>query len=475
MTEPYENSQSANDVLAYALARMPKTIEKLKGYLTVPSISCEKGHSEDVRRLAAWVHSDLQALGLHSRLLELDQAHPLVAAELSASGDARPTVLLYGHLDVQPVINERWTTPPHEAHVHDGRLYARGAADDMGGWVSHMAAIEAWLSVRGSLPVNVKLIIEGEEEVGSPNLTRYMDAYPEAFLADLMVLTDGENPSDEIPGLTVSLRGVFKVEVSCESLEADVHSGLWGNMAPDPGNALVLLLSRLLDERGRMRLGRMDHPEPVRRGLAQVPLSSGLIREAIRAVDGVVPLPLDGRSAAEWLWRQPAVTILSTTLPRPSDHKNAVRARAAATLSIRLAPGQTASSMMDLLQSELLVDPPGGVKVSLRELPGGGQSWLCQPQGDEFEAANRAYEASWGRPLYPIGLGGTIPLVSIFSERYPGVPLILNGVLDPMSGAHGPDESLHLDVFAKTIAATVQLFDELARVGSGPAGGAHHH
>jgi acetylornithine deacetylase/succinyl-diaminopimelate desuccinylase-like protein len=325
-----------------------------------------------------------------------------------------------------------------------------------------MAAIEAWLSVRGSLPVNVKLVIEGEEEIGSPNLARYMDEYPDAFFADLMVLTDGENPSDEIPGLTVSLRGVFKVELSCESLEADAHSGLWGNMAPDPGNALVSLLSRLLDQHGRMRLGRMVLPEPVQQSLAQVPLSCRVIREAIRAVEGVEPLPLDGRSAAEWLWRQPAVTILSTTLPRPSHHKNAVRARAAATLSIRLAPGQGASQMMNLLQAELLRDPPGGVKVSLRELPNGGESWLCEPQGDAYEAASRAYQKSWGRPLYPIGLGGTIPLVSIFSGRYPGVPLILNGVLDPKSGAHGPDESLHLGVFAKTIAATVQLFNELA-------------
>src|SRR5690606_16294450 len=152
--------------------------------------------------------------------------------------------------------------PPHEPVVKNGRLYARGAADDMGGWVSHLAALEAYLQVTSTLPVNVKLVIEGEEEIGSPNLERYMDAYPEMFDADVMVLTDCENPSVDMPGLTVSLRGLLEVEVKCEALSADVHSGLWGNMVPDSGNALVLLLSRLLDKDGRLALARMEVPEP---------------------------------------------------------------------------------------------------------------------------------------------------------------------------------------------------------------------
>lgn len=448
-------------VRRHAEFAMPATIERLKGYLTVPSISSDPRYHEDVRRLAAWVRSDLEALGLRARLLELDGALPLVAAERRKLGAGLPTVLLYGHLDVQPVENERWTTPPHEPHLRGGRLYARGAADDKGGWVSHLAAIEAWLSVVSDLPINVKLVIEGEEEIGSPNIGRYMEVFPEAFTADLMVLTDGENPSEEIPGLTVSLRGVFKLEVCCESLEADVHSGIWGNVVPDPGNSLILLLSRLLDRQGRLNVGRIELEPPVRASLEQAPLSSQVIREATRMVDGVVPLPLDGRSAAEWLWRQPAVTVLSTTLPRPSEHKNAVRGRASATLSIRLAPGQTVKDMMALLEPELLRDPPGGVRVTLRTLPNSGSSWLHEPSGPTFEAANRAYQASWGRPLCPVGLGGTIPLVTLLSERYPGVPLILNGVLDPKSGAHGPDESLDLGVFTKTVIATVHLFAEL--------------
>ncbi len=452
-------------VKSHALSCLPATMQRLASYLAIPAISCDEAHEPDVHRLAERIAADVVALGFSNcRVLQLDGAHPLVAAEWLGAGVDKPTLLIYGHFDLQPVKGEPWSHPPHVPHIENGRLYARGSADDMGGWVSHLAALEAWLSVVGQLPLNVKLVIEGEEEIGSPNLERYMDAHPEAFEADVMVLTDCENPSPDIPGLTTSLRGIYEVELVCEALSSDVHSGLWGNMVPDAGNALILLLARLLDGNTRLNLGRMTVPEADAERLHDVPLTDDVVRQGGHLLDGVDPLPLEGRSAAEWLWRQPAVTVLSTTFPTRDNHKNAVRGRASAVLSIRVAPGQKHSEIRAALEAVLLRDAPGGVKVSLSDRPGWGESWLYQPRGPAFAAADRAYEQAWGRPLLPIGIGGSIPFVALFGRRYAKLPLILNGVLDPMSGAHGPDESLHLGVFEKAIAANVHLLDELSRV-----------
>ena len=451
-----------DEVCRFARKRLPDTIERLSGYLRYPAISCDPEHFDDLRSLACKIRDDLETLGFaRARVLELDGALPCVAAEKLDAGSDRPCVLIYGHLDLQPVKGEPWRTPPHEATEKSGRLYARGSGDDMGGWVSHLAAVEAWLSVAGALPCNVKLLIEGEEEIGSPNLERFMDAYPEAFESDVMVLTDCDNPSTEIPGLTTSLRGLLELEVACEALEADVHSGLWGNVAPDASTALIKVLARIIDDDGRLALGRVEVPKAWRAAAQAVPLTEAVVRKGAHLVDGVAPLPEHGRPFAEWAWRQPALTILSTTLPTPEREKNAIRQSAAATLSIRVAPGQTRDELKALVSDTLLHDPPGGVKIGVTERAGAADSWLYTPQGPAFDAADRAYTKAWGRPLVQIGIGGSIPFVALFGRRYGHLPLILNGVLDPESSIHGPNESMHLGVFEKAIAANVYLLDEL--------------
>jgi acetylornithine deacetylase/succinyl-diaminopimelate desuccinylase-like protein len=450
------------DVARFAESRLEATLGKLRGYLAHPAISSAPAHAPDVRALAARVRDDLAALGLrNARLLELEGALPCVAAERIESPD-RPTLLIYGHLDLQPVEGEDWTSPPHEATERNGRLYARGAADDMGGWVSHLAAIEAWLTVAGELPCNVRLLIEGEEEIGSPNLERFMDAYPEAFDADVMVLTDCENPSPEIPGLTTSLRGLLEIELTVEALASDVHSGLWGNLVPDSAIVLMQLVARLVDEDGRLRLGRCEVPEAWRAAAWDVPLGPDVVRRGARLLEGVSPLPNRGRPPAEWVWRQPAITILSTTLPQSGSEKNAVRRRASCVLSVRVAPGQDGDDLFALIRDELLRSPPGGARVRVEKRGKTARSWLYEPKGEAFAAADRAYRTAWGRPLLQVGVGGTIPFVALFGRRYGDRPLILNGVMDPETGAHGPDESLHLGVFRKAILANVYLYAELA-------------
>jgi len=458
---------SVETVAKHAEAAFEETLAELVEYLKIPAISCEPEHYDDVERLALLVRDRLRELEFDAELRKLDGALPLVFASKRCSRADAPTLLIYGHLDLQPVRGEKWSTPPHEAVRKLGpdgeRLYARGAADDMGGWVSHLAAIRAWLEVGGELPLHVKLILEGEEEIGSPNLERYMDAFPEDFSSDAMVLTDCENPSVDLPGLTTSLRGLYEVDVVCRALTSDVHSGLWGNMAPDVSNALVHALARLTDEQGRPTFARCEVSTAFLESAKKIPLSDETIHQGAHLLSDVSVLPGEGKSAAEWLWRQPALTVLSTTLPRPTEHKNALRAEARASLSIRIPPGKKKEDLRAALEGKLLGAPPAGVKLELEESEGSAESWLYEPQGPAFAAADRAYEKAWGSPLAQIGIGGSIPFVALFGRRYSHLPLILNGVMDPQTGAHGPDESLHLGVFRKAILANVYLYDELSR------------
>jgi acetylornithine deacetylase/succinyl-diaminopimelate desuccinylase-like protein len=450
-------------VAARAAAQLETTLARLGEYLRFPAISSDPAHAKDVRALAARIAKDLAELGFaNARVLDLPDALPSVAAEWM-NKPGLPTVLIYGHLDLQPVKNEPWDTDPHTLVKKGERIFARGAADDMGGWVSHLAAISAWLEVAGELPCNIRLFIEGEEEIGSPNLERFMDAFPEAFASDVMVLTDCENPSPTLPGLTVSLRGLLEVELTCESLKSDVHSGLWGNLLPDPSIALMMLVARLVDDDGRLALGRQDVPKAWSDDAWNVPLTDHVIRSAGRLIDGVDRLPDHGRPPAEWVWRQPAVTVLSTSLPQPGHEKNAIRTKASAVLSFRVAPGQTGDELYALIEQKL-ANPPGGVKLTLTRRGKPGHSWLYTPKGPAFEAADRAYTRAWGRGLLQIGVGGTIPFVALFGRRFGDLPLILNGVMDPETGAHGPNESMHLGVFEKAILANVHLYAELAEV-----------
>lgn len=455
------------DVSCLALAAegaVEPSLERLGRYLAFAPISSDPAAAPRLVELAHVLRDDLAALGLsRARVLELPNAHPCVAAEWMGAGPGAPTVLVYGHFDVQPVKGESWDTEPHTLVRKGERVYGRGSADDMGGWLSHLVAIEAWLKETGALPCNLKLLLEGEEEIGSPNLERFMDAYPDAFESDAMVLTDCENPSVEIPGLTVSLRGLLEIEVSVTSAKSDVHSGLWGNIVPDPAMTLVALLGRLVDEDGRLKLARRAIDPAWLESSHDVPLTPDVIRTGARLEDGVLPLPNRGLSPAAWAWRQPAVTLLSTTFPAPGSEKNAIRKSASAKLSLRIAPGQTSRELFDAVRAELTHDVPGGLTVALKESPGAASSWDYVAAGPAFDAADRAYEAAWGRAPLRIGVGGSIPFVALFGKRFSRLPLVLNGVIDPETGAHGPNESMHLGVYAKTIKANVHLYDELGR------------
>ena len=441
---------------------------RLGRYLSFAPISSEAEATPRLVALAETLKNDLTTAGLdRARVLTLPGAHPCVAAEWLKAGPSAPTILIYGHFDVQPVKGEAWSTEPHTLVRKGDRLYGRGSADDMGGWLSHFVAIEAWMKETSGLPCNVKMLLEGEEEIGSPNLERFMDTFPDAFESDAMVLTDCENPSTEIPALTVSLRGLLEVELTVSSATMDVHSGLWGNLVPDPAMALITLIARLTDEDGRLKLARRPVDPTWLESSKDFPLDAAVIHSGARLLDGVQPLPDRGMTASAWVSRQPAVTVLSTTFPAPGNEKNAVRKSCSAKLSLRIAPGQTSDELFAAIATELERDVPGSAKVTLTKLPGAASSWDYVATGPAFDAVDRAYEKSWGRAPLRMGLGGSIPFVALFGKRFSRLPLVLNGVIDPETGAHGPDESMHIGVYEKTVQANVYLYSELATLPKG--------
>lgn len=443
------------------------SFSRLAKYLSFAPISSDPEAANRLVALAEVLKADLTSSGLtNARVLQLPNAHPCVAAEWTGAGPNAATILIYGHFDVQPVKGETWTTEPHALVRKGDRLYGRGAADDMGGWLSHLVAIEAWLKETHGLPCNLKILLEGEEEIGSPNLERYMDAFPDAFASDAMVLTDCENPSTDIPALTVSLRGLLEVEVSVTSAHSDVHSGLWGNIVPDPAMTLIALLSRLVDADGRLRLARRPVDSAWLAGSRDMPLTADVIRSGARLAEGVTPLPDRDLSPAAWVARQPAVTVLSTTFPAPGAEKNAIRKSSSAKLSFRVAPGQTSDELFTAIEQELRRDVPGGLAVTLTKLAGAASSWDYVAAGPAFDAVDRAYKQTWGRAPLRMGLGGSIPFVALFGRRFSRLPLILNGVIDPETGAHGPDESMHIGVYTKTVKANVHLYAELGSAGA---------
>lgn len=229
--------------------------------------------------------------------------------------------------------------------------------------------------------------------------------------------------------------------------------------------ALMRLVARITDEDGRLAIGRVEVDAARVKAGMNVPMPEAAIREGAHLRADVAPLPARGRSPAEWLWWQPAVTVVATTLPTPDKKKNALRRKASAILSIRVAPGQRPEALQALISAELLRDAPGGVHVTVVPRGSNSESWLYEPKGAAFDAADRAYQASWGHPLVRVGIGGSIPFVALFGRRFSELPLILNGVIDPLTTAHGPNESLDLRVFRKAVAANVHLFAELGALG----------
>jgi cysteinylglycine-S-conjugate dipeptidase len=467
------------DVRAALDARMPVHRADLEDLVRIPSVSADPGAAAEVRRSAEAVRDLLAARGFDGpRLLELEGAHPAVYAEHLGAGGAAPTVLLYAHHDVQPTGElAAWTTPPWEPTERAGRLYGRGAADDKAGVLVHVAAVDAWLQARGSLPVNVKVVVEGEEETGSEHLADFLATYGDLLRADVIVLTDSVNWKVGVPSITYLLRGLVDCDVEVRALDHALHSGMYGGPVPDPLTGLVKLLAALSDDRGAISVPGFgdDVREPTAAERARI-AALDFDEEAFRDEAGLLAgVELGGDPDAhvlERLWMRPSLTIIGLDAAPVATSSNTIAASARARVSARLAPGQDPERARDVLCGWLAAHSPWGLHTTVT--PGAAAGAFVsdpsvEPARSAFAAAGVALEAAYGSAVVHVGIGGTIPFVEPFARALADTdgnpaPALLLGVEDPDTRAHGIDESLHLGDWRNACLGEAYLFATLAAV-----------
>jgi acetylornithine deacetylase/succinyl-diaminopimelate desuccinylase-like protein len=443
-------------------------VEDLSTLVRIPSVSASGFDPGQVVLSAKAVADLLRRRGLENvELLTLEEGvAPYVYGDWMHATD-KPTVLFYAHHDVQPPGRDAvWKTRPFEATLgSDGRLYGRGAADDKAGIVAHTAMVWSWLEAQGKLPVNVKVIIEGEEEIGSPHLYDFLNRYRDKLAADVMVLTDAGNWDTGIPALTTLLRGIVTVEIEVRALEGPLHSGMWGGPVPDPTMALVRMLASLTDASGRIAVpGVYDDVRPLsakeRQEFERLPTSEAEFRRQARVLPGVELL---GKWINPWepIWRQPALAINAFQAASREQAANIICDTAWARVGIRIVPDQDPAKVQKQLLDHLKKQEPWGMRVEYKAEHYAGW-WMTEPVGPVFDKARRALQLGYGKEPLMMGCGGSIPFVDPFARALGGVPALLVGVEDPYTNAHAENESLHLGDFEKAVASQIHLLALLA-------------
>ncbi|MBY0440708.1 MAG: dipeptidase [Mycobacteriaceae bacterium] len=432
-------------------AVLPSVRRDLEELVRIPSVWADPARRGEVQRSAQAVANLLSQAGFDDVCIVSEGGAPAVIARHPAPPGA-PTVLLYAHHDVQPEGDYGcWRSPPFEPTERDGRLYGRGSADDKAGIATHLAAFRAH---QGRPPVGVTVFVEGEEESGSPTLHRLLAVHRDALAAEVIVIADADNWSVDIPALTVSLRGVVDCVVEVATLEHGLHSGLWGGVVPDALGALVRLLASLHDDDGNVAVAglhestapALDYPAE------RVRTESGLL-------DGVTPI--GSGSATQRLWAKPAITVIGIDAPSIATASNTLTARARAKISMRVAPGGDAEAQLHALRVHLAQHTPWGAQVSvtLGEI---GQPYAIDASGPVYDAARAALRQAWGVAPVESGIGGTIPFIAEFAAAFPQAKILVTGVEDPDTQAHGSNESLHLGVLERAAIAEALLLAYLA-------------
>lgn len=456
--------------LGYLDAHLDDFKRTLVDLSRIPGVSAAGYPPEEVRRSAEAVADVLRAAGVENvRILEVEGAHPYVYGDWLHRPGA-PTILLYGHHDVQPEgRHERWLSPPFEPTERNGRLYGRGTADDKAGVMAHVAAVEAYLKSGAGVPCNVKFIIEGEEEIGSGNLGRFLEQYHEMMAADFIVLSDTANFDTGVPALTYQLRGIVQLDVEVQCLDHPVHSGMWGGPVPDPVQVLCKLIAGLTDKNGKLDIPGL-YEMVAKPGKAQLkriralPFNEAKFKKEAGLMKGMSLGGEKGYSVYEQLWTRPSLTVIAFEARQFQGSSNQIIDAARARLSLRTVPNVDGNKAAALLKKKLLADPPYGAKVTvsasrLNVTPW----WTTDPEGPAFEAARRALKAGFKKETAMIGAGGSIGFVQPFADALGGAPCLLMGVEDPQCNAHSENESLHLGDWVKCMRSAVYLYDELSR------------
>ncbi len=439
-----------DDIKAAVAADFPRTQSELEAMVQIPSVSAPGYDASQVRRSAEYVASLLRDSGaVDVRLLELDGAHPAVYGYKAGPANA-PTVLLYAHHDVQPPGPDSiWDTPPFEPVERDGRLYGRGTADDKCGIATHLST----LRVLENLPVNVKIFIEGEEEIGSEHLVDFLDAYAETLASDVIVIADAGNWRIGTPALATSLRGLVDCTVTVRTLTNGVHSGSFGGIYPDAITALVRTLASLHTDDGSVAVEGL-----VSADADPLDLTIDEINEQMLPVDGLEQIGTG--SLTSRTWRQAAISILAIDAVPIAEAINQLVPEASAKVSMRIPPGQDPESAMTALTDHLKANVPWGAEITISD-GATGEAFELDTSGRAYEAFRTGMRNGYDSEPIEMGVGGSIPFVAAFSERYPDAAILLVGAADPMSRYHGPNESLELADLQSAIVAQAIALTEL--------------
>ena len=455
----------SSPALEYARQNQPRFLAELKDLLRIPSVSTLPQHKSDIERAADFLAVQMRAIGLEHVEVIKTAGHPLVYADwLHAPG--KPTALCYGHYDVQPPdpLNE-WTTPPFEPTERNQNLYARGAVDDKGQMFMHLKALESLMkSGGGKLPINVRLLVEGEEEVGGESIAKYVRENRQKLNADFALVSDTEMYAPDLPTLCVGLRGMVYTEVEARGAKTDLHSGMYGGAAPNPFIALAQIITKLKDENGRILIPGFYDPvtSPSAEELEswkKLPFDE---KEYLRKEVGSTELTGEpGYSVAERTWSRPTVDVHG--MPggfTGAGAKTVIPAKASAKISMRLVPNQRPDDIFKLFSEYVKSITPRGIQISIRQLSG-ADPMVIRTDNKYVQASKQAMKEVFGKDTVFIRSGGSIPVVADF-EKHLGIPSVMMGFGLPDDNLHAPNEKFHIPNFYRGIESIIRFFQLLS-------------
>ena len=452
------------DVTTYLDNNRQAHRDQLFEFLRIPSVSAQSDHKADVRRCAEWLRESMTAVGLEAEVIET-AGHPVVLGEWLHAGPNAKTVLIYGHYDVQPAEPvDLWDSPPFEPEVRGGRIYARGSVDDKGQLFLHLKAIEAHMRVRKRLPVNVIVLAEGEEEVGSDHLAPFVELYAQRLKCDAIVISDSAMFAPGIPSILSSLRGLAYFQIDVQGPSTDLHSGSYGGAVINPATALARIIASLHDDSWHVAIpgfyDRVREWDPaIRQQMRDLPFQE----EHFRVETGAPALGGElGFTTLERIWTRPTCEVNGLLSGYTGEgSKTVLPSKAMAKVSCRLVPDQDPAEIEQLIKVHVEKVTPSGITVSLKFLHG-GKPWRADLEGPIYDAARQALKAAFDREPVITGEGGSIPVVGDLS-RVLGAPVLLLGFGLPGENAHAPNEWMSVENLEKGAVAIAHLWDEYAR------------
>ncbi|WP_058308315.1 dipeptidase [Gracilibacillus massiliensis] len=450
------------EVIEYLEKNKEKHIEELKQFLHIPSVSTDSSHKEDVTKAAEFVSNYLTEAGFQTVELQKTKGHPLVYAEWMDAGEDKPTVLFYGHYDVQPPDPlDQWKSDPFQAEIRDGRIYARGASDDKGQVFMHLVVLKAFLQTTGSLPINVKVCIEGEEEIGSANLYDILHQQKEKFSADFAVISDSGMVAKDQPTILYGLKGFTGLEFTLKGPDNDLHSGLYGGAIKNPAMAMAQLLATMKDEQEVVQVAHFyDQVEPLTSEERQLieeapsedyPVSTGATKTVSEK----------GYTAKEHTMARPTLEINGLFSGYQGEGtKTIIPSTATAKLTCRLVPGQDPKQIQDLLVKHIEKHLPKGVELTIKREPLSAKAYKVDPNHELITKAAASFAETFDKEAVYVRMGGSIPVVEWIDAIY-DIPVVLLGFGTPDDRLHSPNESFPIAHFEKGMKTIVHYWESV--------------